>query len=131
MCGIVGFISKEKNQNLIEKFVNDISHRGPDSSNYSIINVGNNYLHLGSARLSIRGDSRENMPMVTESNNEIVYNGEVFDINKLTKELNNNVNYLGDTRMLLDYLSIDEENIKNINGMFAFAFFNKEKKSLY
>ena len=50
MCGIVGFISKEKNQNLIEKFVNDISHRGPDSSNYSIINVGNNYLHLGSAR---------------------------------------------------------------------------------
>lgn len=131
MCGIVGFISKEKNQNLIEKFVNDISHRGPDSSNYSIINVGNNYLHLGSARLSIRGDSRENMPMVTESNNEIVYNGEVFDINKLTKELNNNVNYLGDTRMLLDYLSIDEKNIKNINGMFAFAFFNKEKKSLY
>ena len=49
------------------------------------------------------------MPMVTESNNEIVYNGEVFDINKLTKELNNNINYLGDTRMLLDYLSIDEE----------------------
>ena len=86
---------------------------------------------LGSARFSIRGDSRENMPMVTESNNEIVYNGEVFDINKLTKELNNNINYLGDTRMLLDYLSIDEENIKNINGMFAFAFFNKEKKSLY
>ena len=33
--------------------------------------------------------------------------------------------------MLLDYLSIDEENIKNINGMFAFAFFNKEKITLF
>ena len=53
MCGIVGFISKEKKVNLINNFVDDISHRGPDNKSYSIIEVGNKYLHLGSARLSI------------------------------------------------------------------------------
>ncbi len=131
MCGIVGFISKEKKVNLINNFVNDISHRGPDNTGYSIIEVGNKYLHLGSARLSIRGDSREDMPMSSESGNQIIYNGEVFDINSLLKELDNKKNYLGDTRMLLDFLTIDESNIKKINGMFAFAFFNKDKNTLY
>ncbi len=131
MCGIVGFISKEKKVNLINNFVNDISHRGPDNTGYSIIEVGNKYLHLGSARLSIRGDSREDMPMSSESGNQIIYNGEVFDINNLLKELDNKKNYLGDTRMLLDFLTIDESNIKKINGMFAFAFFNKDKNTLY
>ncbi len=131
MCGIVGFISKEKKVNLINNFVDDISHRGPDNKSYSIIEVGNKYLHLGSARLSIRGDSREDMPMSSESGNQIIYNGEVFDINSLLKELGNKKNYLGDTRMLLDFLTIDESNIKKINGMFAFAFFNKDKNTLY
>ena len=44
MCGIVGFTSETKDINKIDKFTADISHRGPDSSNYKIYKVGNKYI---------------------------------------------------------------------------------------
>lgn len=131
MCGVVGFISDNKDINLINNFVKDLEHRGPDNKDYVIIKVGKKYLHIGSARLSIRGDSRENMPMQSESKNVLAYNGEVFDMDILKQTLNNNVNYLSDTRLLLDLFSQNIENVKKVNGMFAFAFYNDSKKKVY
>lgn len=131
MCGIVGFVSKEIKIELIEGFLKDITHRGPDSSNYSIIQSGDQFLHIGSARLSIRGDSREDMPMHTESGKVLVYNGEIFDINNLKKLLKNSKEYIGDTRMLLDLLDLDPLLTRKLNGMFSFAFYDNFKNKLY
>lgn len=55
MCGIIGFISKGRKEDLIKNLVNSITHRGPDDNDYLIIDLGNGFLHLGSARLSING----------------------------------------------------------------------------
>ncbi len=131
MCGVVGFISENKNTNLIDNFVKDIEHRGPDSKNHLIIEVDKKYLHIGSARLAIRGDSKEYMPMESESKNILAYNGEVFDMDILKKTLNNNINYPSDTRLLLDLFSHNIENVKKVNGMFAFAFYDNSKKKVY
>ena len=131
MCGVVGFISENRNTNLIDNFVKDIEHRGPDSKNYLIVEVDKKYLHIGSARLAIRGDSKENMPMESDSKNILAYNGEVFDMDILKKTLNNNINYPSDTRLLLDLFSYNIENVKKVNGMFAFAFYDNSKKKLY
>jgi len=130
MCGIVGFTSKEKNLNKIESFTKEISHRGPDSLGFKIYKIGNTYLHLGSSRLAIRGDNRENMPMESKEGNSIIYNGEIFDLNILDQYLDKN-DYIGDTRILLDLLTKDIENISLVNGMFAFGFYEKEKNKLY
>ena len=131
MCGIVGFIKNQKDEELIESFTNSVSHRGPDFIDNKIIKIGKFYLHLGSARLSLRGDSSENMPMVGKDGNIIVYNGEVFDLKSLKQKLNNNKQYTGDTRMLLDLLSNDEKDINQVNGMFAFAFYSNKSKKLF
>ena len=131
MCGIVGFIKNQKDEELIESFTNSVSHRGPDFIDYKIIKIGKFYLHLGSARLSLRGDSSENMPMMGKDGNIIVYNGEVFDLKSLKQKLNNNKQYTGDTRMLLDLLSNDEKDINQVNGMFAFAFYSNKFKKLF
>lgn len=131
MCGVVGFISENRNTNLIDNFVKDIEHRGPDSKNYLIVEVDKKYLHIGSARLAIRGDSKENMPMESDSKNILAYNGEVFDMDILKKTLNNNINYPSDTRLLLDLFSYNIKNVKKVNGMFAFAFYDNSKKKLY
>ena len=131
MCGIVGFISENRNTNLIDNFVKDIEHRGPDSKNHLIVEVHKKYLHIGSARLAIRGGSKENMPMESESKNILAYNGEVFDIDILEKTLGNNINYPSDTRLLLDLFSHNIENVKKVNGMFAFAFYDNTKQKLY
>ena len=131
MCGVVGFISENRNTNLIDNFVKDIEHRGPDSKNHLIVEVHKKYLHIGSARLAIRGGSKENMPMESESKNILAYNGEVFDMDILKKTLNNNINYPSDTRLLLDLFSYNIENVKKVNGMFAFAFYDNSKKKVY
>ena len=96
-----------------------------------LIKIGKFYLHLGSARLSLRGDSSENMPMIGKDGNIIVYNGEVFDLKSLKQKLNNNKEYTGDTRMLLDLLSNNEKDINEVNGMFAFAFYSNKFKKLF
>ena len=42
MCGIVGFVSRKPNEELIKNMVNSINHRGPDESNYQIFDFEKN-----------------------------------------------------------------------------------------
>ena len=63
MCGIAGFISNRQNKDLIESITNSMTHRGPDAIQTSIYKIGDNYLHLGSSRLSITGLDDGDMPM--------------------------------------------------------------------
>lgn len=131
MCGIAGFISKEKKPELIKNFIEDLHHRGPDNIGIKIIKINDNYLHLGSSRLAIRGNEKENMPMSSIEGNQLIYNGEIFDLAVINNYLNNGKKYESDTRMLLDLLTINEENIEKVNGMFAFAMYNQIKNSLF
>ena len=130
MCGLVGFVQKEPNEKLLIELVNSITHRGPDDSGYTIINLGSSYLHLGSSRLSINGLNDGKMPMETDQG-VIVYNGELFDIKKIKGYLRNEIKSTNDTIHLLSLL--DQENvscINNLNGMFAFAYYNKKSNEL-
>ena len=126
MCGIIGFTSNQYEEERIKKALDLITHRGPDSQDYSIIKFGDKYLHLGSTRLSIRGGTTEDMPMSDESGNCLIYNGEIFDTKKLYKSLGINEIFKSDTRLLFEYLkkNKDYKKIEDINGMFAFAFFD-------
>ena len=132
MCGIIGFISKEADENKIKKITDLISHRGPDYQNYSIIQMNDKFLHLGSSRLSIRGSESENMPMIDDENNQLIYNGEIFDTEKVYKILGINKPFQSDTRLLFEYLKKMKSygDIKNINAMFSFAFYDQANKEL-
>ncbi len=132
MCGIIGFISKEADENKIKKITDLISHRGPDYQNYSIIQMNDKFLHLGSSRLSIRGSETENMPMIDDENNQLIYNGEIFDTEKVYKILGINKPFQSDTRLLFEYLKKMKSygEIKNINAMFSFAFYDQANKEL-
>lgn len=131
MCGVVGFISNKKNLDLINKFVEKVEHRGPDNLDSKIIELNNKYIHLGSSRLSIRGGLSENMPMISKNNNYIVYNGEIFDLNLLKSKINSPAIYKSDTRIILDLLDENVQNISDFNGMFAFAYLNQSSQKLY
>lgn len=131
MCGVVGFVSNKKNTELINKFVEKVEHRGPDNSDSKIIELNNKFIHLGSSRLSIRGGSSENMPMMSKNHNCIVYNGEIFDINLLKSRFNSSSVYKSDTRIILDLLDQNVQNISDFNGMFAFAYLNQLNQKLY
>ena len=129
MCGIVGFVSREKNTTKIEKFLERVSHRGPDQLSYKIIKVKNYYLHIGSARLSIVGLNDGDMPMMDSLGNILSYNGEIYELEKYNI---NNLNTKSDTRVLLNFLKEFHLNkLKELNGMFAFSYFDNIQKKLF
>jgi asparagine synthase (glutamine-hydrolysing) len=131
MCGIIGFVSKTDNYELINKLTQSISHRGPDQKSVKIYPFGEKYLHLGSARLAVTGLSDGDMPMHDDHGNALIYNGEIYDLKRLRKEFNIDLNSTSDTRHLLNLLSNNPaSSLQEINGMFAFAYFNKVEEKL-
>tara|TARA_X000000368_G_scaffold418675_1_gene419365 strand:+ start:1758 stop:3563 length:1806 start_codon:yes stop_codon:yes gene_type:complete len=131
MCGIVGFLSDKQDKQLIELITQSMAHRGPDEIRTSIYPTSGGYLHFGSARLSITGLNDGSMPMEDENGNVLVYNGEIYELNNLRSKYSLDIDSKSDTRHLLSILSKQKiEEINNLNGMYAFAFFEKENERI-
>ncbi len=144
MCGLTGFISlndinKYSAIENLKEMVSSISHRGPDENNIWT----NNKVFLGHSRLSIIDLSETGrQPMVSKRGNVLVFNGEIINYQEVKSVVNhhfskNNIveKWVGrsDTEVLLksiEYLGI-EHTLKIIDGMFAFAYWNNDKKKLY
>ena len=63
MCGITGFVSKEKNKKqIIKKMADRIAHRGPDDEGYYV----DSHVALGHRRLSIIDLDSGKQPMFNE-----------------------------------------------------------------
>ena len=135
MCGITGILSKNKIDKLELRITNMLScmkYRGPNNSDYKAINSN---IALGHVRLSIIDlDDKSNQPMISNDNNLIiVFNGEIFNFKEIKKKLNYEFKTNGDTEVIL--ASIQEKGLnwflKNANGMFAFALYNKKEEKMY
>ena len=85
MCGISGFISNKKEEELINDLTQTLVHRGPDSQGWTIIESRGKYIHLGCCRLAIRGGVGADMPIKDSEGNVLVYNGEIFDQRSLNR----------------------------------------------
>lgn len=135
MCGIIG-IKGNFPVSYLDKAINSLKHRGP---NHSDIYHDNNIL-LGHVRLSIL-DTSENghQPMQSLCKRYvIVFNGEIYNHNDIRQELLgkmfNHTFYKSssDTETLVNmftYCDIDEV-LEYIEGMYAFALWDKKNQSL-
>lgn len=125
MCGITGIIHPESNLH-IDALTMAIAHRGPDD--FGIFNLNN--LSLGHRRLSIQ-DTSENghQPMFTADGRYcIVFNGEIYNHWDIRKELNSKYSFrsTSDTETLLyGYIEYGTAIFNKLNGIFAFAIFDK------
>ena len=129
MCGIVGFFSNNKNEELLINLSNSLQHRGPDKVSYKIIEFNGKYLHLGSSRLSITGLIDGDMPMVDEQGNALIYNGEIYELDKMKRKYSIQLNSKSDTRFLFNFLKENSTNhLSDLNGMFAFVSMIKKMK---
>lgn len=140
MCGISGVFSVSKTFDYsaaMARSLLSMNHRGPDSKGvyYSPCNT----VTLGHARLSIHDLSvAGTQPMHFSTVNDdytIVFNGEIYNFIEVKKELID----LGytfktqtDTEVLLTaYAAWGENCLSRLNGMFAFAVFEKRSKRLF
>lgn len=125
MCGfVIGNIFKSEEQ--FSKSLKQISHRGQDSQ-------GTHHdldTFIGHNRLSIQGlNTESNQPMFLDSK-VLVYNGELWKSMDVFKN-DYNLHTGSDTELLLNMLNTEkEECIKKLDGMFGFALFDKDERSI-
>ena len=133
MCGFTGFTGNLANkEEIIEKMMNRIIHRGPDSSGiHSDDNVT-----LGFRRLSIIGLENGSQPMYNEDGSiVIVFNGEIYNYEIIKEELLKKGHIFkseADTEVLVHlYEEKGMDMLKEIRGMFAFVIYDTNKKELF
>jgi asparagine synthase (glutamine-hydrolysing) len=134
VCGIFGYISK--NDQLpsaaeLDIALNEQFHRGPDMSG----SWRNSSVYLGMRRLSIIDLNTGAQPIIKGNNDYVlVFNGEIYNYKKLKVELE----ALGaefttesDSEVLLNsYIHWDLDFLDKLDGMFAFAIYDKIKDSI-
>lgn len=144
MCGI--WTSVQDTVLCTESYIKDsiqkasklLKHRGPDSTDYKVINAENNksiiMLHT---RLHIIGDSTT-QPLVDDDNQiSLIINGEIFNWKELSKELNYECKK-SDCEIIIPlykkYIRT-ENNFKDffnkINGQFAFILFDSLTNNIF
>ena len=131
MCGINGFNFQDRD--LIQKMNESVKHRGPDDEGiYFDENVS-----LGHVRLSIIDLSeRAHQPIWNEDKSIcIIYNGEIYNFQELRKRLQEKGHKfysLSDTEVVLHlYEEKGEKCVEDLNGIFAFAIYNRNKNELF
>lgn len=136
MCGITGFTKSfccTGDISLIRKMGDCIAHRGPDANGEYL----DDYIGLGHRRLSIIDLSDAgNQPMVSSCGRfVIVFNGEIYNFLELRQELvlsGFKLKTQTDTEVLLElYRQYGRSCLDRLNGMFAFAIWDRQDKRLF
>jgi asparagine synthase (glutamine-hydrolysing) len=130
-CGIAGFVGLSDRE-LLGKMLQVQRHRGPDSTGYFIdSNVG-----LGNDRLSIIDLKKGDQPIHNEDESVwITFNGEVYNYVELRRRLESGGHKFyteTDTECVVHaYEDKGADCLKDLRGMFAFAIWDKKRKSIF
>ena len=143
MCGIAGLLiknnySQEEIRSRISEMMKCLSHRGPDAEGCYF----DRNLALGHKRLSIIDTSpASNQPFFSNDDRYVlVYNGEIYNFKELRFELmrapQGEHPYIfkteSDTEVILAaYIRWGTNCLRYLNGMFAFALYDKQEQSLF
>ena len=132
MCGIAGFIG-QGSQEILEKMTNALRHRGPDDAGFFIDESAK--VGLGHRRLSIIDLASGRQPMFNEDKSVvIIFNGEIYNFQELKVELEKKGHRFAtnsDTEVIIHlYEEVGEKVFDQLNGMYALAIWDKNKKQL-
>lgn len=133
MCGIAGVINKDVPAAAMQQAMNAMAHRGPDGSGM----YSDAPLLLGHVRLAIQDlTDKAAQPMVSADGRYIiVYNGELYNHPQLRQRLEQlgvGFSSASDTETLLQaYIHWGEAVLPELNGIFAFAVYDREQRSLF
>lgn len=137
MCGIIGIISRNKNENievLVKNMADSIVHRGPDGFGYWTSECER--ISLGHRRLSILDLSVQGrQPMHYLDRYTITFNGEIYnyiELRNILEKKGYRFKSSTDTEVLLALYDLKKEGCLNdLDGMFAFAIWDNVKETLF
>lgn len=142
MCGIAGFSNfsadykaeEGLHRDILKKMNKSQKHRGPDEDGIYLVS----HCGLSHVRLSIIDLSTGRQPMSAEMDGRsctIVYNGELYNMHELKKELaaaGADFTTESDTEVILNgYMMYGCEFVKRLNGIFAYAIWDEYLERLF
>ena len=144
MCGISGIVSSqvssEKVIPALQRMNQAIAHRGPDAEGI----WHNEHAYLGHRRLSIIDLSEAGKQPMHSYNDRFVitYNGELYNYKELRLQLQRAIQgtqeqpYFFSTQtdtevILASYMRWGKDCLEHFNGMFAFAIYDKQEKTIF
>lgn len=147
MSGFAGIVYNDGRpieQDVLKKMTNSLKHRGPDNggmyiSQNALTKDQTRAMHvgLGYRRLSIIDLSRlGRQPMPNEDKTIwLTYNGEIYNYKELKKKLKRSGHLFfskSDTEVIIHgYERYGEKIFNKLNGMFAFALWDKHEDCIY
>jgi asparagine synthase (glutamine-hydrolysing) len=133
MCGIAG-AANWGDAEVVARMTDALRHRGPDDR--GVMFFPQERVGLGHRRLSIIDlSSAGHQPMSSEDEGLwITFNGEIYNFVELRRELEakgHRFRSSSDTEVLLHlYQEYGSDFVVRLNGMFAFAIFDRSKRKL-
>lgn len=133
ICGVVNYSGESHAPEVLKRMTDAIAHRGPDGEGIYISGpVGLGHRRLAILDLSPAGAQ----PMRSEDGRyALSYNGEIYNYPELRAELEaagHRFNSTSDTEVVLRaYIKWGAACVERFNGMFAFAIWDKQDKSLF
>lgn len=135
MCsifGLVSFVPGTFAAEHAERMSNSLRHRGPDASGI----FTDNGIFMGNNRLAIVDVAGGEQPMHSADRRYcIVYNGEIFNHRALRSRLEAKGHVFrtnSDTETVLTaFIEMGDECVREFQGMFAFAVWDREQRSLF
>jgi len=131
MCGFTGIISKA-HRDKISDMTSAIIHRGPDGEGF----YHDDHIAIGHRRLSIIDLEGGKQPISNEAGHlQLVCNGEIYNSPQLREELINKGHSFKtstDVEVILHlYEEYGRDCVNYLRGMFAFAIWDSNKKTLF
>jgi len=136
MCGIAGIINfngEPVHAPQLSTMMQKMKHRGPDDDGLFVEdNIGLGFVRLSILDLSIAG----HQPMFDPSGRYVmVFNGEIYnyiEIRKLLEAKGYHFRSATDSEVLLySFIEWGESCLEKMNGMFALAIFDRQRKTLF
>ncbi|WP_269321890.1 asparagine synthase (glutamine-hydrolyzing) [Oceanobacillus salinisoli] len=136
MCGFIGELTLSFNQGKeygrLYNALESIHHRGPDVTGY----YNDDFIQLGFKRLSIIDLKCGDQPLSYGNDRyHIVFNGEIYNYVELKDNLINqglSFETYSDTEVILVLYALKKENcLQELRGMFAFAIWDKQERTLF
>jgi asparagine synthase (glutamine-hydrolysing) len=137
MCGLTGFIDFANSRDydatiVLQRMNRTLAHRGPDAEGY----YESGPAHFGHRRLSVIDIAASTQPMQTaDERHALVFNGEIYNYKTLRGELQQAGRVFrtaGDTEVCLQTIAHwGEKSLDHLQGMFAFAAWDKQEQSLF
>ena len=137
MCGFVGYIIDNKDENNINKntfteMTNVITHRGPDDVGYYF----DDSVKFGFRRLSIIDLENGKQPLSYENERYwMVFNGEIYnyvELKRILQKKGYSFQTTSDTEVIAALFSNKKEQaFKDLRGMFSIVIWDKQEQMLY